>query len=43
MIAKIGKNNPKNETGQNILGFINGEIKENEIPNSANELINKMV
>ena len=43
MIAKIGKNKPKNEIGQNILGFMKGEIKEHEIPNSANELRNKIV
>ena len=28
MIAKTGKNNPKNEIGQNKLGLINGEIKD---------------
>ena len=43
MIAKIGKNNPKNEIGQNIFGFIKGDIKENNIPNSANELRKKIV
>ena len=43
VITKIGKNNPKNEIGQNTFGFIKGEIKEKTIPNSANELIKKMV
>ena len=43
MITKTGKNNPKNEIGQNTFGFIKGDIKENNIPNSANELIKKIV
>ena len=43
MITKTGKNNPKNEIGQNIFGFIKGDIKEKNIPNSENELIKKMV
>jgi len=43
VITKTGKNNPKNEIGQNTFGFIKGEIKEKNIPNSANELIKKIV
>tara|TARA_E500000331_G_scaffold311029_1_gene318108 strand:+ start:472 stop:603 length:132 start_codon:yes stop_codon:yes gene_type:complete len=43
VIAKTGKNNPKNEIGQNTFGFIKGDIKENNIPNSANELRKKIV
>ena len=43
MITKTGKNNPKNEIGQNKFGFIKGDIKEKNIPNNANELIKKIV
>tara|TARA_B110000116_G_scaffold172352_1_gene148977 strand:+ start:385 stop:516 length:132 start_codon:yes stop_codon:yes gene_type:complete len=43
VITKTGKNNPKNEIGQNTFGFIKGDIKEKNIPNSTNELIKKIV
>ena len=43
MVTKRGKNNPKNEIGQNTFGFIKGDIKENNIPNSAIELRKKIV
>ena len=39
----IGKNNPKNEIGQNILGLIKGEIKEKNKLKIIKELKKKIV
>ena len=39
----MGKNNPKNEIGQNKLGLINGEIKEEIRLKIINEFKKKIV